>query len=138
MAQKRERPRRGSTPGAPTTANGSAAWVIERSAAAGGRPASLGRVAQAGNGNSTHSGTGISGWLTNIVPGLASRARWRCAGGRKPYSGRAGLGRVEPADDPDRRVGDDPPLHLAGGLLGADQDDARASGRARRCRAAPP
>ena len=34
-------------------------------------PCSLGRVAQAGNGNSTASGTGISGWETNIVPGLA-------------------------------------------------------------------
>ena len=31
----------------------------------------------------------MSGWLTNIVPGRASSARWRMAGGRKPYSGRA-------------------------------------------------
>ena len=54
----------------------------------GAGPASDGRVAQAGNGNSTHSGTGMSGWVTNIVPGLASSARWRWAGGRKPYSGR--------------------------------------------------
>ena len=46
------------------------------------------RVAQAGNGNSTASGTGISGWETNMVPGLASVARLRCEAGRNPYSGR--------------------------------------------------
>ncbi len=46
------------------------------------------RVAQAGNGNSTASGTGISGCETNIVPGLASVARVRWDGGRNPYSGR--------------------------------------------------
>ena len=45
-------------------------------------PFSLGRVAQAGNGKSTASGTGMSGWAMNIVPGLASVARWRWAGGR--------------------------------------------------------
>ena len=45
-------------------------------------PFSLGRVAQAGNGKSTASGSGISGWAMNMVPGLASVARWRCAGGR--------------------------------------------------------
>src|SRR5581483_6190819 len=49
---------------------------------------SSGRVAQAGNGNSTTSGTGISGWETNIVPGLAIVARSRWTDGRKPYSGR--------------------------------------------------
>src|SRR5215213_417365 len=103
----------------PTTANGSAPWTIERSDADGGGPASDLRVAQAGNGNSTQSGTGMSGWLTNIVPGRASSARCRMAGGRKPYSGR-----VEPADHADRRVGHDPPLDLAGGLLRADQDHA--------------
>ena len=53
------------------------------------RPArSDGRVAHAGNGNSTTSGTGISGCITNIVPGLAIVARFWCVGGRKPYSGR--------------------------------------------------
>ena len=56
--------------------------------AGGGVPHSACRVAQAGNGNSTDSGTGISGWLTNMVPGLASVARVRWLGGRKPYSGR--------------------------------------------------
>jgi hypothetical protein len=40
-------------------------------------PFSLGRVAQAGNGNSTASGTGMSGWAMNIVPGLARVARCR-------------------------------------------------------------
>jgi DNA-binding NarL/FixJ family response regulator len=45
-------------------------------------PFSLGRVAQAGNGKSTASGTGMSGWAMNMVPGLARVARWRCAGGR--------------------------------------------------------
>jgi hypothetical protein len=50
--------------------------------AAGGGPAdSDGRVAQAGNGNSTADGTGISGCETNIAPGLARVARWRCDGG---------------------------------------------------------
>ena len=51
-------------------------------------PHSVCRVAQAGNGNSTASGTGISGWETNIVPGLASVARMRWLAGRNPYSGR--------------------------------------------------
>ncbi len=46
------------------------------------------RVAQAGNGNSIASGTGISGWETNIAPGLAMVARARCEAGRNPYSGR--------------------------------------------------
>ena len=36
------------------------------------------------------------------------------------------LGHVEPADDPERRVGDDPALDLRGGLLGADEDDPEA------------
>ena len=36
----------------------------------------------------------------------------------------ARLGRVEPAHDPDGRVGHDAPLDLAGGLLGADEHDA--------------
>ena len=62
--------------------------MIERSVSDGARPASETRVAQAGKGNSRQSGTGMSGWLTNMVPGLASRARCRWAGGRKPYSGR--------------------------------------------------
>src|SRR2546430_1378891 len=66
---------------APTTANASAAWVSERSVARGAGPASAGRVAQAGNGNSTTRGTGSSGWLTNMVPGLAITARARWAGG---------------------------------------------------------
>ena len=58
----------------------------------------------------------------NIVPGLASVARCRCAGGRYPYSGRVGFGGVQPAGDPDRAVRHDAPLHLARGLLGPDQD----------------
>ena len=48
-------------------------------------------------------------------------------GGQEPVLVAPGLGRVEPADDADRRVGDDPPLDLAGRLLGADQDDAEAA-----------
>ena len=56
--------------------------------AGGGVPHSDWRVAQAGKGNSTASGTGISGWETNMVPGLARVARVRWLGGRKPYSGR--------------------------------------------------
>src|SRR6185437_8423141 len=55
---------------------------------AGGPPRSVCRVAQAGNGNSTASGTGIPGWDTNIAPGVASVALIRCEAGRKPYSGR--------------------------------------------------
>jgi hypothetical protein len=35
-----------------------------------------------------------------------------------------GLGGVEAAGDLDRAVGQDAPLDLAGGLLGADEDDA--------------
>ena len=90
----------------------------------GSAPASEARVAHAGNGNCTTSGTGTSGWVTTIVPGLMIVARWRCAAGRNPYSPARRLGGVEPADDPDRRVGDDPPLDLARRLLGADEDDA--------------
>src|SRR5690606_36384678 len=70
-------------------ANGSHARFACPLVAAGGGPAvSESRVAHAGNGNSTASGTGISGCETNIVPGLASVARCRCDGGRNPYSGR--------------------------------------------------
>ena len=54
----------------------------------GGDAHSLSRVAQAGKGNSMASGTGISGWETNMAPGLASVARCRWEGGRNPYSGR--------------------------------------------------
>src|SRR3546814_1451352 len=46
------------------------------------------RVAHAGKGNSTTTGTGSWGWLTNIVPGLMMVARWRCTTGRQPYSHR--------------------------------------------------
>ena len=88
---------------------------------------SAGRVAHAGNGNSTTSGTGISGWLTNIVPGLAMRGPLPVGLGQEAVLGPRRLGRVEPADDPDRRVGDDAPLDLARGLLRADQDDAEAA-----------
>jgi putative copper resistance protein D len=45
-------------------------------------PFSAGRVAQAGKGKSTARGTGMSGWAMNMVPGLASMARARWAGGR--------------------------------------------------------
>src|SRR5262245_3648199 len=56
---------------------------------AGGAAAAAGRVAQAGNGKETASGTGISGWATNIVPGLAIVARSLAVGGSQPYSARA-------------------------------------------------
>ena len=102
------------------------------------RRCSSGRVAQAGNGNSTTSGTGISGWLTNIVPGLAIVARWRCAAERKPYSGRAASAGSSRPDDPDRRVRDDAALDLARRLLRADQDDAERCGPARPRRAGSP
>jgi hypothetical protein len=76
-----------------------------------------------GTGTAPPAGTGSWGWLTIIVPGLmmvaagaARRQEAVLAPGR--------LGGVEPADDPDGRVGDDPPLDLAGRLLGADEDDA--------------
>ena len=45
-------------------------------------------------------------------------------GGQEAVLGPSRLGRVEAADHPDRRVRHDAPLHLAGGLLRADQDDA--------------
>ena len=95
--------------------------------AGGGVPHSACRVAQAGNGNSTASGTGISGWLTNMVPGLARVARVRWLGGRKPYSGRpASAGSSRPTTLM-LELRHDPPLDLAGGLLGADQDDAEGA-----------
>ena len=87
-------------------------------------PASLARVAQAGNGNSTTSGTGSSGWATSIVPGLRIVARSRCARGQEAVLAPRRLGGVEAADDPDGRVGHDAPLDLAGRLLRADQDHA--------------
>ena len=93
---------------------------------AGASPAdSDSRVAHAGNGNSTASGTGISGCETNIVPGLARVARMRCDGRQEPVLRTPRLGRVQPADHLDRRVGDDPPLHLGRRLLRADEDDAQ-------------
>src|SRR5581483_10078540 len=46
------------------------------------------RVAQAGKGNCVSSGTGISGWCRNIVPGLRIEARAFAASVRKPYSPR--------------------------------------------------
>src|SRR5690606_4466738 len=55
----------------------------------GGRTASSARVAHDGNGNSTTRGTGISGWVRSIVPGLRIVARCRWAPGRNPYSSRA-------------------------------------------------
>jgi len=47
---------------------------------------SPGLVAQAGNGNCTRSGIGISGWDTITVPGLRIPARVRLTGGKKLYS----------------------------------------------------
>ena len=64
--------------------------------ARGGAAHSASRVAQAGNGNSIASGTGISGCETNMAPGLASVARSRCEAGRNPYS-------VRPASAGSRR-----------------------------------
>ena len=74
---------------APTTANGSVACTIERSVALGGGPASAGRVAQAGNGNSTHQRHRDLGLGDEHRAGLGDQRPLRCAGGRKPYSGRA-------------------------------------------------
>src|SRR6478672_10142635 len=56
----------GSSSGLGSLLNGSAGGF--RPGAAGGPALSDGRVAQAGNGNSTASDTGICGWLTNMVP----------------------------------------------------------------------
>ncbi len=87
-------------------------------------PRSSGRVAQAGNGNSTTSGTGICGWWTNIVPGLAITRALLVRLGQEPVLGPGCLRRVEATGDANRRVGDDAPLDLARGLLRADEDDA--------------
>ena len=70
------------------------------------------------------SGTGISGWVTNIVPGLAIVARFWCVAGRKPYSGPRRLGGSSRPTTRIAELGDDAPLDLARGLLRADQDDA--------------
>ena len=50
-------------------------------------------------------------------------------GRQEAVLGSAGLGGVEAPDDLDAGVGHDPPFDLAGGLLGADQDDAEARPR---------
>ena len=110
-------------PHAAAPRTGRRAAVVAAAADGARRPRSA-RVAHAGNGNWTTSGTGSSGWLTSIVPGLRIVARWRCDAGQEPVLAPAGLGGVEPADDPDRRVGDDAALDLARRLLRADQDDA--------------
>src|SRR5436190_11139322 len=47
--------------------------------------------------------------------------------GQEAVLGPHRFGGVEPAGDPQRRVGDDPTLDLAGCLLGADQDHAEAA-----------
>ena len=82
------------------------------------------RVAQAGNGNSTTTGTGSWGWLTIMVPGLMMVARWRCDAGSQPYSPRVASAESSRPTTRMARVGDHAPLDLAGGLLGADEDDA--------------
>ena len=64
-------------------------------------PFSDGRVAQAGKGNSTTSQTGISGWETNIVPGLAEPGPVRR---QEPVLGAVGLGSVEASGDPQRQL----------------------------------
>src|SRR6266545_2227373 len=53
-----------------------------------GASASLTRVAQAGKGKVTSSGTGKCGCCKSIVPGFRSAARWRAVSVRKPYSAR--------------------------------------------------
>ena len=85
------------------------------------------RVAHAGKGNCTSSGTGTSGCCRNILPGFRIDARTRAEVVRKPYSSRCDSGRVEPADDAERRVRRHAALDLARRLLRADQDDAEAA-----------
>ena len=51
-------------------------------------PASAERVAQAGNGNSTSTGTGRRGWETYMEPGLRMVLRCRWAPGSQPYCSR--------------------------------------------------
>ena len=111
---------------AATPSNGSSgnALVATGLRLGGGPPRSDGRVAQAGNGNSTTSGTGISGCDTNIVPGLGDRGPLAVRRREEAVLGRCASAGVETARDADRAVRDDPPLDLAGGLLGADEDDA--------------
>ena len=75
--------------------------------------------AQAFKGKSTASGTGMSGWAMNMVPG------WRLLlFEAEAVFGSLGLGRVEPPGDPDGAVGQDPALDLRRGLLRPDEDDA--------------
>ena len=65
--------------------------------------------------------------------GQQHRARFENGGSlalhrrKKPVFLPRGLGGVEPTHHPDRAVGDDAALDLAGGLLGSDEDDAEAA-----------
>jgi len=56
--------------------------IVSAPISAGLSPRSDGRVAQEGKGNSTTSGTGISGCMTNMVPGFAITARFWWAADR--------------------------------------------------------
>ena len=69
-------------------ANGSAGWAGPVSWPAHS-PFSLGRVAQAGNGKSTASGTGITGSSDQHGPWLCQSGALPLRGGRYPYFGRA-------------------------------------------------
>jgi hypothetical protein len=57
--------------------------------------------------------------------GLRQRGALPLRGRQVPVLGPFGLGGIEPAGDADRAVGHDAPLHLAGRLLGPDQDHAQ-------------
>ena len=75
------------------------------------------RVAHAGNGNSSTSGIGSSGWRDDHRARLDDRGPLALHGRQEAVLAAAGLGRVEAADDADRRVGDDAALDLARRLL---------------------
>ena len=65
--------------------------------------------------------------LQDHRPRLEDRRALAGGLGQEAVLGALGLGRVEPADDADGRVRDDPALDLARGLLGADEDHAEAA-----------
>ena len=81
-------------------------------------------VAHGGKGKVTTSGTGIAGWEITIVPGFSKRARARVRRQHPAVLGALGLGRIEPAAHPDRRVLEHLRRHAARRLLGADEQHA--------------
>ena len=110
----------------------------ERIAATAGRAPRSAGSPRLGNGKRICSGTGICGWESIIEPGFRIAARWRATADRKPYSHAFRLGGVEPPHDADRRSWPRRAARPRRRSAAHRSGSAPASGRARRCRAAPP